>query len=685
MQVRIVSFPTFLLLLVLGFLACQDAPPPEDSAQAATDYHSGLYLEFMDTTIRPGDDFHAYVNGTWIRETEIPADKARYGVGTMVHEESQDNVRQIIEASSSAENAKGTDEQKVGDLYASFMDLEYRNQLGTDPLAEELARIDAISDKSELAQYFAYANKAGIGSPLGLAMFPDLKNPSRYAMYLWQDGLSLPDREYYLSKDANNAEIRTAFTEYIAELWGLAGMDQGKTVATQILDFETRIATGHIPKEEARNIVALYNPYPLDSLTAAAPDFDWTAFLGEAGLADQDKLVIGMPTFVAAMDELITETPLPQWKTYLKWSLLDYASNKLNEEMDAANFAFYGKVLNGQEEPLPLWRRGVNVVNGNLGEVVGKVYVKEHFPPEAKERMQELVSNLLRAYEASIKELDWMSEETKAQALDKLSKFTPKIGYPDQWREYPAEIAGDDYFGNRRRIALAEHERNLQKLQGPVDKTEWGMTPQTVNAYYNPTMNEIVFPAAILQPPFFDLTADDAVNYGAIGGVIGHEIGHGFDDQGSTFDGDGVLRNWWTDADRAEFKKRTEALVAQYSSFDALEDLKVNGEFTLGENIGDLGGLSIALKAYELSLDGQEAPVIDGYTGVQRVFIGWAQAWRVKSREEALRTQVSTDPHSPAPFRVNGVVRNIPEFYEVFDVQPTDALYLPPEERVKIW
>jgi putative endopeptidase len=392
-----------------------------------------------------------------------------------------------------------------------------------------------------------------------------------------------------------------------------------------------------------------------------------------------------MLDYTKALDNIITSTDIDVWKTYLKWGILNENASRLSQAMGDQNFNFYSKELRGTPEQRPLWRRGVSTVNGTLGEVVGKVYVKKHFPPEAKERMETLVANLLKAYEQSIQELDWMSAETKKEALDKLGKFTPKIGYPDKWKSYDIDIAADDLFGNLQRATLMEYNRELAKLGQPIDKTEWGMTPQTVNAYYNATLNEIVFPAAILQPPFFDLNAEDAVNYGSIGAVIGHEIGHGFDDSGSTFDGDGVMRNWWTEEDKEEFKKRTSELVAQYDAFEALPDLNVNGKFTLGENIGDLGGLTIALKAYKIALNGKESPVMDGFTGEQRVFIGYAQSWRSKSRDEALRVQINTDPHSPATFRVNGVVRNIPEFYTAFNVQESDSLYLATDKRVKIW
>jgi putative endopeptidase len=446
------------------------------------------------------------------------------------------------------------------------------------------------------------------------------------------------------------------------------------------------MAAEHMKKEQTRDMVALYNKIPLAELPDLMPNFAWDDYLQTAAVADIDGLVVTQLDYMRALDEIITSTPLDDWKTFLTWTVLNASASQLDESLDNQNFEFYSRTLNGIEQQLPQWKRAVSSVNNNLGEVVGKVYVARHFPPEAKERMLELVNNLTRAYEISIKNLDWMGEETKAQALDKLSKFTPKIGYPDEWKDYSSlRIEPDDLVGNMRRSAMFVYEENIARQGGPVDKSEWQMTPQTVNAYYNPPLNEIVFPAAILQPPFFDLNADDAVNYGSIGGTIGHEIGHGFDDSGSTFDGDGVLRNWWTDEDKAEFEVRTAKLIDQYSEFKPFEDLAVNGEFTLGENIGDLGGLAIALLAYELSLDGEEAPVLDGFTGVQRVFIGHAQGWRGKSRDEAVRQQINTDPHSPRQYRVNGVVRNIPEFYEAFEIAETDALYLAPEERVKIW
>jgi putative endopeptidase len=674
--------------LGLVLCACGQNRDPSVAVGAASEpeLHSGLLLEHMNTQVKPGDDFNAYVNGQWIDTATIPADKAGYGIGTILNDQSQEHVKAIIELSAEGDFAKGSDEQKVGDLYHSYMDMEKRNARGVSPLRGEFEKIDAISSYDDLAVYFAEANKFGFAMPFVLQQYADFKNPNTYMMYIYQAGLGLPDREYYFTGDARSEDIRQKYVAHVATMLDMAGIGNGDAAAETIMKLETRLAAEHMKKEQTRDMVALYNKIPTPELPELMPNFNWDAYLTEAGIPDIDGLVVMQLDYVRALDGIITGTDLETWKTYLKWAALNASATLLTEELDKQNFEFYSKTLQGTEQPLPLWRRGVNAVNANLGEVVGKVYVKEHFPPEAKERMLELVNNLLKAYEVSIRELDWMTEETRAQALDKLSKFTPKIGYPDIWKDYSAlEIEKDDLIGNMQRSALVVYQQQLEKQQGPVQKHEWQMTPQTVNAYYNPPLNEIVFPAAILQPPFFDLYAEDAVNYGAIGAVIGHEIGHGFDDSGSTFDGDGVLRNWWTETDAAEFKKRTAKLVEQYSSFKPFEDLNVNGEFTLGENIGDLGGLSIALLAYEISLEGKEAPVMDGFTGEQRVFLGYAQAWRHKYREESLRTQIATDPHSPRMYRVNGVVRNVPAFYQAFDVQEGEALYLPPAERVKIW
>ena len=505
-------------------------------------------------------------------------------------------------------------------------------------------------------------------------------------MYVEQSGIGLPDREFYFTEDEKSEDIRKAYVAHIEAMFGFAGLPDGNAAAEMIMELETRMAAEHMKKELMRDMVLIYNKLPLDELPELMPKFDWDIYLAETGLTELDGLVVLNLDYMRALDEIIVDTSMDDWKVFLKWAVLNNNAHLLNEEMDQQNFEFYSKTLRGIEEMLPRWKRAANNVNGSLGEVVGKVYVSRNFSPEAKEHMQELVGNLVRAYEVSIKNLDWMSEETKVQALDKLSKFTPKIGYPDVWKDYSSlNIEPDDLVGNLHRSAMFVFEKNLDRQGGPVDRSECNMTPQTVNAYYSPPLNEIVFPAAILQPPYFDLDVEDATNYGAIGAVIGHEIGHGFDDTGSTFDGDGVLRNWWTDEDRTEFEARTSKLVDQYSAFKPFDDLNVNGEFTLGENIGDLGGLSIALLAYKMSLNGEEPQVMDGFTAEQRVFIGYAQSWRSITRDEALRNRINTDPHAPRKYRVNGVVRNVPEFYEAFDVAADDDLYLAPEDRVKIW
>ena len=666
--------------------ACGQEPATEATAVAAAPLRSGIGLDGMDASVKPGDDFFSYVNGTWVASYEIPADKSSYSTFTKLRDESQDDVKAIIEMSATGDFAKGSDEQKVGDMYKSYLDMESRDARGVDPLKPELERIAAISNHDELAAYFGGASKRGYGMPFGLAQFPDMRNPGYYGIYAFQAGLGLPDREYYFTDDEKSEDIRAKYVAHIETMFGLAGMPGGAEAAQTIMVLETRLAEQNMKKEDTRDWPANYNKVAVDELTSIMPQFNWDGYWSELGITELDGLIVIMTDYMKALDGIVQDTDIDTWKTYLNWVALNAAASSLNDALDKQNFEFYSKTLTGTEEQQESWRRAVNAVNGSLGEMVGKVYVKNYFPPEAKERMLELVGNLINAYEMSIKELEWMGEETKAQALDKLYKFTPKIGYPDEWRNYSAlDIEADDLFGNLERSTLVEHERQLNRQGGPVDRGEWGMTPQTVNAYYNPTLNEIVFPAAILQPPFFDLEADDAVNYGAIGAVIGHEIGHGFDDSGSTFDGDGELRDWWTDDDRAEFEKRTNRLVEQYNAFAPFDDLNVNGEFTLGENIGDLGGISIGLLAYEMSLNGEEASVIDGFTGEQRVFLGYGQVWRNKYRDESLRLLIGTNPHSPSMYRANGAVRNVPEFYTAFDVQEGDALYLPPEERVKIW
>jgi putative endopeptidase len=666
--------------------ACGQETTQQPVAEAPKPLVSGIDLAAMDKSVRPGDDFFAYVNGTWIESAEMPADKSRYGVFDVLRDESQEAVKAIIEESASGDFPKGSDEQKVGDLYKSFLDWETRDARGIEPLQPELDRIAAIKDYDDLAVYFAEAVKRALDAPFGVGQLPDPKNPKRYAIAAGQSGLGLPDREYYLKDDPKSEEIRAKYVEHIATMFDLASLPDGADAAASIMALETRLAKEHMTKEQSRRYLENYNKVANDELAALMPNFNWDGYLAELELADVPDIVVFTTDYLTALDGIIVDTDLDTWKTYLTWSALNQTAGRLTRALDQQNFEFYEKTLSGVEQQREDWRRATRLVDSLVGEVVGKVYVKKHFPPEAKERMLELVGNLVRAYEKSITELDWMTDATKAEALDKLSKFTPMIGYPDKWRDYSAlEIAADDLYGNVERAAYAEFRRQRDRHDEPVDKLEWAMTPQTVNAYYHPLNNQIVFPAAILQPPFFNMEADDAVNYGAIGAVIGHEIGHGFDDSGSTFDGDGVLRNWWTDEDRAAFEERTGALVKQYDAFKPFEDLSINGEFTQGENIGDLGGITIGLLAYKMSLDGEEPPVIDGFTGIQRVFLGFGQVWRGIIRDEELRRRIATDPHAPFVYRTNGPVRNVPEWYKAFDVAETDALYLPPAERVKIW
>lgn len=647
---------------------------------------SGINKKNMDTKVNPGDNFANYVNGTWYKTTKIPADKASYGAFDMLYDQSQKDIKAIIEEAAKSNAADGSDKQKIGDYYASFMNRKERDAKGISPIQPELKSIDAITNYTDLASYFGKVNRTGGLAPFTIFVSQDSKKPNEYALTTWQTGLGLPEREYYTSTDAKMTEIRKKYIAHLEKTLQLCSIEKPTENAAKIMALETTIASSHMKKEDTRDVVKLYNKYNTADLKTLMPDFDWTAMLKTAGMDKEKTIIISQVDYTKSLNNIIKNTPLDTWKIYLKWGLINRNANRLNSALDNQSFEFYGKTLYGVEKQEEDWKRAVSAVNGAMGEMVGKVYVEKHFSPEAKERMVTLVKNLLKAYAESIKKLDWMSADTKKQALAKVDKFLIKIGYPDTWRDYASlKIAKNDLYSNAVSATEFEYQRNLNKLGKPVDRTEWGMTPQTVNAYYNPSLNEIVFPAAILQPPFFDLKADDAVNYGGIGAVIGHEIGHGFDDQGAAYDGDGVMKNWWTPEDLKAFKAKTAALVNQYSSFKAFPDLNLNGEFTLGENIGDLGGLSIAIKAYKASLNGKEAPVMDGFTGMQRVFLGWGQVWGEKTRDEALRSQIAGDPHSPAKFRINGVVRNVPEFYEAFKIKPTDSLYLAPEKRVKIW
>ena len=676
------------LLFIAG---CND----DTSAKAVTEtpviqktaLASGIDKANMDLSVRPQDNFYRYVNGAWLNTNEIPGDKTSIGSFYDLRDEADDNVKAIIEELAATENLKmGSDEQKVADLFRSFMDIEARNAAGIAPIQAIFDGINTLKNKDELATFFGENQKIGVASPLAFYISVDAKDSTRYATHVWQSGLGLPDKDYYFNETERFEKLRAGYIAHIENMFNLAGLKNGKAAAQTIMALETKLAGFHWTKVESRDSTKRYNKFNVTDLNTVTDAFNWTAYLEAQGVATQKDLIINQPSFVKGFGETFATTSLADWQTYLTFHTLSNFASSLTTELSDENFDFYSKQLSGREEQRPMWKRGVAVVNGNLGEVIGRVYVGRHFKPEAKVRMTQLVENLRGAYGASIDELEWMSDATKAAAQVKLASFDPKIGYPDKWEDYSAlVIKSDDLVGNIMRSGTVAHNKEVAKLGGPIDRQEWGMTPQTVNAYYNPTKNEIVFPAAILQPPFFNLNADDAVNYGGIGAVIGHEMGHGFDDQGSKYDGDGNLRDWWTAEDLAAFKVRTDNLVAQYSQYAVFDDLNVNGELTLGENIGDLSGVTIAYKAYKASLNGKAAPVIDGLTGDQRFFMGYAQVWRGKMVEKSLRNRVATDPHSPGEFRALGSLSNMPEFYKAFDVKAGDAMYIAPEKRVKIW
>ncbi|MCB9950173.1 MAG: peptidase M13 [Planctomycetaceae bacterium] len=642
----------------------------------------------MDTSVRPQDDFYHYVNGGWIKNTEIPADKSRWGSFFILREESAAHQRAIIEELAARQHlVAGSEEQKIADLYAGLMNESLTNSLGAKPVQSQLKLVDDITSVEELLQVFAKLQRVGISGPLVTYISIDSGNSTEYAVYMTQAGLSLPNRNYYLEKGEKFEEIRKRYPEHIAKLYTLAGISNADERAQSVYDLEMKIAEIQWTPEDNRDVSKTNNRIAVAELAGVSKQIDWPGYLGAMGVVGRvNTLFVRQPTYIEQLGQMLHDVPLEHWKNYLRFRILNDASSWLSDDFIEADFAFFGRLINGLEEMEPRWQRSVSVVDSLLGEAVGKVYVGRHFSPVAKERMDELVDNLLEAFRTSLDGLDWMSDETKTRAQEKRRKFAVKIGYPDEWLDYSAlEIRRDDPLGNMHRAQEWDYNRQLARLGEPVDRAEWHMTPQTVNAYHNPRMNEIVFPAAILQPPFFNPNADDAVNYGGIGAVIGHETGHAFDDQGRKTDGDGNLNDWWTDADATAFRERAQALVEQYNSFKPLPDLHVNGQLTLGENIGDLTGLYIAYKAYKASLNGKEAPVIDGLTGEQRFFMGYAQIWRSKYREEAIRKQVLTDPHSPAVFRGNGPLRNFGPFYEAFNVKPGDKMYLPPEERIQIW
>ncbi len=633
---------------------------------------SGIDKGLFDNKVRPQDDLYVYANGAWLSTHEIPADRSNSGITYELFLTAEAQVKAIIEG----------DNGKIGRLFNSFMNTAKIEADGIAPIKEDLAKAEQIVDAKSLVSTISQLEINGGPGIFGSYIYPDVGNSTQYAIYIYQGGLSLPDEAYY--REDQYAPIREAFIAHVNKMSEISGI---KIDADSLLKLETEIASFHWDQVKDRDAIATYNKKSFAQLQELSPNIDWATYIsaGQIPANKFQEIVVREPSFFEGISKMLSNVDVEAWRNWLRWHILSGSAAYLNDALVNQNFAFYGTTLSGTPQIRERWKRGISMVEGALGEEIGKEYVKRHFPESSKKKMEALVDNLLKAYELSIKNLDWMTEETKVKALDKLAKFTPKIAYPDKWRDYSSLEIGDDLHTNLGNIAKFERDYELNKLGGPINRDEWGMTPQTVNAYYSPGFNEIVFPAAILQPPFFDPDADDAANYGGIGAVIGHEIGHGFDDQGSQYDGDGNLNNRWSDSDRSEFERRTGDLVAQYNELSptAAPDVKVNGAFTLGENIGDLGGMNIAIKAYNIALNGAPAPEIDGLSAYQRFFLSWAQCWRRLIRPEEARLRIATDPHSPDELRCNQIVRNIDEFYEAFDVQANDALYL--EKRVKIW
>lgn len=651
---------------------------------------SGLNLHHVDPSVRPQDDLFGHANGRWIAQTEIPADRGRYGSFDMLREKAEKHVHAIIEAVAQGSPAAGTVAAKVGDLYASFMDEDRIEGLGTDPLAVDLERIRSIETPTDLMRALGALAREGVPGLVIPFVNTDDRDSTRYVVYLEQAGLGLPDESYY--REERYAQVRDVYRSHLVRMLALAGQEDPEQVAGRIIALETRLAAAHWDTVTNRDPVKTYTLVDADGLAALSPGLDWTAYAEgiQAPTDVLDAVVARQPSFLTAAAQAVAEEPMSTWREWLTWHVVHARAPYLTAEIVSENFDFYGRTLSGVPENRERWKRGVSLVEGSIGEAVGELYVAKHFPPEAKEAMETLVANLVEAFRRSFASLPWMGEQTRAAAVRKLEAFTPKVGYPDRWRDYSAlRIEADDLMGNVRRAAAFESHRNLGKLGGPVDRGEWFMTPQTVNAYYNPGMNEIVFPAAILQPPFFSVDADEAVNYGGIGAVIGHEIGHGFDDSGSRFDGSGNLVNWWTDEDRARFDELTAALIAQFGELEPRDapGERINGALTVGENIGDLGGLDIGLAAYRIATgadEGHEPPVLDGLTGEQRFFLAWAQVWCGKTREAEAKRLLAIDPHSPIDQRANAV-RNVDAFHEAFGVAEGDGMWLAPKERVSVF
>ncbi|UYM04347.1 M13 family metallopeptidase [Solicola gregarius] len=649
---------------------------------------NGIDISELDSGVRPADDLFRHVNGRWLDRTEIPPDRPVAGSFSDLRDEAELAVREILDEARASEAPDGSELRKIGDLYASFMDEEAIEASGRTPIASDLADVDSVTSVAALVHRLGAFEQIGVGGAFGLYVAPDAHDPERNVLHLVQGGLGLPDESYYT--DEQFADVRTAYVRHVAAMLELAGLDDAAGRAERVMRLETDLAGSHWDRVACRDAQRTYNPMDRAGLDALSPGFDWGGWLdgSEFDASVIEQVVVSQPTYFTEFAALLRDDRLDEWRDWARWNIVHAAAPFLPTSFVEENFDFYGRTLSGTAQLRDRWKRGVGLVEMSMGEAVGKIYVDRHYPPSARARMDELIGNLIEAYRESINGLDWMGEDTRKKALAKLDSFTPKVGHPLEWRDYGSlTVERDHLWGNVRRVSTFQTEYELAKLAKPVDRNEWFMTPQTVNAYYNPTMNEIVFPAAILQPPFFYPDADDAVNYGAIGAVIGHEIGHGFDDQGSHYDGDGRLANWWTDDDRAAFEERTTRLVDQYDVLTPADapDRTVNGSLTIGENIGDLGGLSIAYKAFRIAQVGVEPPEVDGMSAAQRFFLSWAQAWQSKVRPEEVVRRLTIDPHAPPEFRCNEVVRNIGAFYDAFEVTADDALWLDPEQRVSIW
>lgn len=679
--------------MIIFLAACGSSAPKSTTVKSETPAKPALGTWGVDMTaqkasIKPGDDFFSYTNGTWLDTFELPADRDNYGSFSILSDRSRDQIQNIIDDLKKGSFEEGSVEQKISDYYNSYMDTEAIDALGIDPIRPLLSEIAAATTLADITILFGRAPKENLSSPITLNVGINRQNPDLYQASMGVGGMGLPDRDYYLTDDEHFKGIRDAYIAHIAEMLSFAGIPEADEKAKTVLAVETRIAEKQWPRSERRNRDKTLNPMDYVDFKAAYKGLDWDAFLKARDMGSLRDLNVSYPDAVAAVVTIINEVPVEDWRAYLSYKAITNNASLLSQEIDNANFNFFGKTLQGTPEQEERWKRAIDRVGAlnGLGEAIGQVYVERYFPESSKKQMVELVQNLHKAFDERIGELEWMSDATKAEARKKLSTFNPKIGYPNKWKDLSGiTIRKGDLFGNAKSLDLYNHADRVDRLTRKTDKDEWFMPPQQVNAYYNSQFNEIVFPAAILQPPFFDPNADLAVNYGGIGAVIGHEMGHGFDDQGSKSDDKGVQRNWWSDADREAFEKRTDVLVAQYNTYEALPGNFVDGKFTLGENIGDVGGLAIAYHAYKLALAGKEAPVIDGLSGDQRFFLAWAQVWQRKYRDDALISRLKSDPHSPSKYRVNGVVRNMDQWYEAFHITEGDALYLPPEQRVSIW